>query len=106
MFSPVINVHDPGSLILMSPLASDFCSSLVPLLGYVGLGPGPEFIPYFLALLGVVGAAFIALIQWPLLVLRSYLKGKRREPEGAELQSVATDLNETPRDANDDPKPS
>jgi hypothetical protein len=95
-------VHDPDGLLSLSLLLSGSTSGLAPVLGYVGLGPGPEFIPYFLALLGVVGAALIALLQWPILTLRAYLKGKRHPHDETELQSVATDPNEIQRDANHD----
>jgi hypothetical protein len=35
-------------------------------LAYVGLGPGMEFFSFFLALLAWVGAALLAVLQWPL----------------------------------------
>lgn len=50
---------------------------------YVGLGPGQEFLPYFLALMGFIGAALLAIIQWPLLALRRLLaraRGARNKP--------------------------
>lgn len=65
----------------MHALESILAAAPVPLMGYVGLGPGPEFIPYFLALLGVVGAALIALVQWPLFALQAFLR-RRRHPPG------------------------
>ena len=52
------------------------------LLGYVGLGPGPELIPYFLALLSVVGAALIAVLQWPITAFWAYLSRIRRRDDG------------------------
>jgi len=69
-------------------------------LAYVGLGPGQELIPYFLALLGFIGAAFLAILQWPLLALRRLFSRKspargHRKDEGA----GATDLPETPGEA-------
>ena len=57
------------------------------LLAYVGLGPGQEFIPYFLALLGFVGALFVAVVQWPAAVVLRFLRrlknaaGKGRKDE-------------------------
>ena len=63
------------------------------LLAYVGMGPGPEFIPYFMALLGVIGAALLAAVQWPISVLLGRLKrtcklGKHAEsPPAVELQA-------------------
>lgn len=80
---------------LSTSLTTSGLIQFAPLLGYVGLGPGPEFIPYFLALLGVVGAAFIALIQWPLLTLRAYLKGKRRDPDAVPIETQG-DANHNP----------
>jgi hypothetical protein len=41
---------------------------LLPL-AYIGPGPGQEFIPYFFTLLGFVGAALVAVVQWPVAVL-------------------------------------
>ena len=47
-------------------------ASAIPLLdlpfAYVG-GLGPESLPYLWALLGLVGSAFVAIMQWPLLLL-------------------------------------
>lgn len=40
---------------------------------YVGLGPGQEFIPQFLALLGVALTALLAVVQWPIVALWSRL---------------------------------
>ncbi len=48
--------HDPLLALLVSQ----------GVLAYVGLGPGQEFIPYFLALLALVWAALSAVAQWPL----------------------------------------
>jgi hypothetical protein len=71
-------------------------------LAYVGLGPGQEFIPHFLALLGFIGAALLAIIQWPLLALRRLFARARgagqhrREGEGR----GAADVPETPGKAS------
>ena len=46
-------------------------------LAYVGLGPGQEFIPYFFGLVGVIGTAVVAAVQWPVLtVLRWFSRGR------------------------------
>lgn len=66
-------------------------------LAYV-LGPGPEFIPYFMALLAVIGAAFVAAIQWPVAALLSWLKGKRRR--GGDAETTEPVESETPRDVD------
>jgi hypothetical protein len=50
-------------------------------LAYVGLGPGQEFIPSFLALLGLTSAALLAILQWPLLALRRHFQGGKRDLE-------------------------
>lgn len=52
------------------------------LIGYVGLGPGPELLPYFFALLGLIAAAIIAILQWPVGVLLRWLPRRKRLPEG------------------------
>jgi hypothetical protein len=59
-------------------------------LAYVGLGPGQEFIPYFFALLGVVGLALVAVLQWPLLALRRFLSRARGGPTGGPNEHPAT----------------
>jgi hypothetical protein len=58
--------HDPLFLSATASLAAFPALISDGLLGYVGLGPGQEFIPYFLAMLGLLGGATIAVIQWPL----------------------------------------
>lgn len=64
LFYRKVNVHAPD---------------LFPgLLAYVGIGAGPEFIPYFAALMSLLGAAAIATLQWPLSVLLSYVAPSRR----------------------------
>jgi hypothetical protein len=40
---------------------------------YIGLGPGQEFIPQFLAMLGLAATALLAVVQWPILALWSRL---------------------------------
>jgi hypothetical protein len=52
---------------------------LVGVLAYVGLGPGQEFIPYFFGLLAFAAAALMAVLQWPLSVLRRYFGNSQRE---------------------------
>ncbi len=39
------------------------------LFAYVGLGPGQEFIPQFMALVAVAGTALLAILQWPFVAL-------------------------------------
>ena len=56
----------------------DSLFSHLPLLAYVGLGPGPELVPYLIAFVTFVGAAFIAMVQWPFFVLLGWLKSKRQ----------------------------
>lgn len=71
----------------------------LPLLSYVGMGPGPEFIPYFIALLGVVGAALLAVVQWPISAFLGWLRGKRSPGERSEPPAVE------PPGAHDGPAP-
>lgn len=61
---------------------------------YVGLGPGQEFIPQFLALLGLAATALLAVIQWPILTLwsrlsRSYAARKNERINQAGAPSAA-----------------
>lgn len=45
-------------------LTSGFPSDLsAVLLGYTGLGPGQEFIPYFFALVAMIASALLAMFQ-------------------------------------------
>ncbi len=59
-----------GLLFVVVPLWFSFPLA-VPhgLLAYVGLGPGQELIPYFMALLAWVGAAVGAILLWPITTL-------------------------------------
>ena len=68
---------DPNATFWALPLFADLIGSC-GLLAYVGMGPGPEFIPYFMALLGVVGAALLAVVQWPIAAFLGWLRGVRR----------------------------
>ncbi|HWB10066.1 MAG TPA: hypothetical protein VG826_12615 [Pirellulales bacterium] len=62
------------------------------LLAYMGLGSGLDLIPYFAALLSLVGAAFVAIVQWPAFVVLRWLRGKRKGTE----QEAVTDAAEPP----------
>jgi hypothetical protein len=76
-------------------VASLLGSSPDGLLAYVGLGPGQEFIPYFLALLAWVGAAFVAVLRWPvgalLRRLRRVLRADEPRAAGSTEVSAAPD---------------
>lgn len=56
--------------------------SMSALLGYMGLGSGIELLPYFLALLGVAGAALLAIVQRPLVLLVRWLRKSKQAPDG------------------------
>lgn len=96
-------MHDPDSLFWLTTHLSFLLlpSPPVGLLAYVGLGPGPEFIPYFVALLSFAGAAFIALIQWPILRFLAWLRAKRQPTNQAEA-ALVNDTLETPSEATND----
>jgi len=55
--------------------------SLAATLAYMGLGSGLELVPYFAALLSLVGAALIAVVQRPLLAVARWLKAKADRQE-------------------------
>lgn len=64
-------------------------------LAYVGLGPGQEFIPYFFALLGLVGTALVAALQRPAAALLAFLSRARgRPPRGPNRRPAAADAPE------------
>jgi hypothetical protein len=69
-------------------LAPTFAGSW-SLLGYVGLGPGQELIPYFLSLLAFAATALLAILQWPLLALRRRLS-RARGSQGEERKNDST----------------
>jgi len=67
------------------PLADAAVSCALPgvdgLLAYAGLGPGQEFLPYFLAMLGWAGAALVAILHRPITAaLRVWRTGKATAP--------------------------
>jgi hypothetical protein len=61
---------------------------------YIGLGPGQEFIPYFLTLLTFVGAALVAVVQWPLAALLRLFRSKRN------VESIEVDKGSGMTDAS------
>ncbi len=56
-------------------------------LAYVGLGPGQELIPFFFALLGVVGTAIVAILQWPISVVLRRLRIRTGARPGLHVRS-------------------
>jgi hypothetical protein len=69
----------PSELLTQAAHLSPSCSPPAGacVLAYVGLGPGQEFIPYFLGLLGVIGTVVVAAVQWPAItVLRWFSRGR------------------------------
>ena len=46
-------------------------------MAYIGLGPGQELIPYFWALVVLAGTMFIAVLQWPIALLRRAFAGNK-----------------------------
>jgi hypothetical protein len=49
------------------------------LLAYIGLGPGQEFLPQFVALLSLMATALLAVLQWPIRILLSRLPRAARK---------------------------
>jgi hypothetical protein len=66
----------------------------VHILAYAGLGPGQEFIPYFLALLALLVSAFGAVVRWPFRVLARAL-GRLRRREGEAPAEPGTTVPES-----------
>ncbi|HEV3340668.1 MAG TPA: hypothetical protein VG125_09930 [Pirellulales bacterium] len=67
-------------------------------LAYMGLGSGLEFLPYFVALLGLVGAALLAVVQQPVLIVLRWLKGGRQQTK----EEAAVDATQPHPDEGDD----
>jgi hypothetical protein len=69
---------------------------------YVGLG-ATELLPYLLALAAWAGAAFIAILQWPLFFLLRRLRGKPRNLLSEDVkpsESSAPPATETLQEVN------
>jgi hypothetical protein len=73
------------------------------LLGYVGPGPGQEFIPYFLALVAWAGTAFAAILLRPILAWRRWLL-RNRSAAPAEVPNTPSPamVQEPPGDGRTD----
>lgn len=85
---------------------SAFAIGSADLWAYVGLGPGQEFIPQFLAMLGLVATALLAVVQWPLLVLWSRLSRAFAARKGDRTNSAAAQQPEqNHRDTQSEPRP-
>jgi hypothetical protein len=85
-------------LALAVPLSVSFSlSGSDVLLAYAGFGPGQELIPYFLALLTFVGAALLAVVQWPLAILLRWLSRLRNGgKEEIKNTPIPADVPESP----------
>jgi hypothetical protein len=74
-------------------------SSSGSLLAYFGLGAGAELIPYFFALVTFAGAAFLAVVQWPIQALyRRFGRAKGGDGDDRSQESVAASEIEAPRE--------
>lgn len=69
-----------------------FLAAPLDMWAYVGLGPGQEFIPYFLTLLVWAGIACLAVLQWPLQALRRRWARTRR----ARAEALKTKVEKRP----------
>ncbi len=80
-------------------------SASVPggMLAYVGLGPGQELIPYFLALLAWLGGAIIAILQWPIsALLRRLWRAKRSDKDGLKNEPATANVTESAGEGSQD----
>lgn len=57
-------------------------------LGYLIPGPAVDFIPYFLALLACLGAAFGAVVLWPLALLLRVARRIKPPPPDADSEKA------------------
>lgn len=68
---------------------------------YVGLGPGQEFIPQFLALLGLAATALLAVVHWPIAALLSRLsRASAARKEARKAPASAANSPEQPSEDN------
>jgi hypothetical protein len=80
-------VPGPDFLSLMVPAPHPLPSAV---LAYVGIGPGQEFIPYFLALLALVGTALGAVVRSPFAALARLLSRFKRGQSGEGARTPVT----------------
>jgi hypothetical protein len=102
-FSTESSMHSPNEWCSFEAVASShgLIPSLASLFGYVGLGPGPDLIPYVMALLSFVGVAIVAVLQWPVSVMLGYLaKLRRRANRSHGQQGEETNLSCSRSDAS------
>lgn len=64
--------------------------SMPAMLAYMGLGSGVELIPYFLALISFVGAALVAVIQRPVILLIRWLRKDKAAPVDGAVSAEPT----------------
>jgi len=67
------------------------------LVAYMGLGSGAEFLPYFVALLGVAGAALLAVVQRPVILLLRWLRRKPEPAPGSDAPSSSAPKGDAPQ---------
>ncbi len=71
-------------------------------MAYIGPGAGMEFFGYAIALIGMIGAAFLSVIMWPVYtVLGWWRKSKNRAT--SEETAVASPAPVPPSPLNDEP---
>lgn len=57
------------------------------LMAYMGLGSGAELLPYFVALVSFAGAALLAVVQRPLVLLIRWLRKPKESPDDDSLKA-------------------
>jgi len=76
-----------------------FFAGAETMLAYGSLGPGPEFIPYFLGILAWGIMAFSAVLLWPITALkRRFRKANNVQEEVARSEPLTNDLQQSTTD--------
>jgi hypothetical protein len=70
------------------------------ILAYVGL-PGQEFLPQFFGLLAWAAAAFLAILQWPIIALWRRFSKRKEVKDEPKSEPARTEIQESPGEGSE-----